>query len=148
MSVLIRKGTREDCKALLSLIKELAVFEKAPKEVVVTKEILQKDFNDNVFDFFVAEERGNVKGIALFFIKYSTWKGKCIYLDDIVVTEKARGQGIGKLLFEALITHAKQLGVNKIDWQVLNWNEKAINFYEKFNAEFDDEWVNGKLMLK
>ena len=144
----IRKGTADDCDGLLKLIKELATFEKAPDEVEVTTEELQQDFSDKVFDFFVATLDGEIVGIALYFIKYSTWKGKCIYLDDIVVKENSRSKGIGKLLFDEIVRKAQQMGVRKIDWQVLNWNERAIKFYRRFNAKFDDEWINCKLGRK
>lgn len=144
----IRKGTSGDCEGLLKLIKELATFEKAPEEVEVTTDELKKDFSDKVFDFYVAIQKNEVVGIALYFVKYSTWKGKCIYLDDIVVRENSRSQGIGKLLFDEIVREGKQLGVRKIDWQVLNWNERAIKFYKRFNAKFDDEWMNCKLGRK
>lgn len=144
----IRRGIVNDCAGLLALIKELAAYEKAPLEVEVTVEELQEDFKEKVFDFFVAIHENEVIGIALFFIKYSTWKGKCIYLDDIVVKENMRGKRIGKLLFDEIVKEAKRLNVRKIDWQVLDWNEPAIGFYKRFNAHFDGEWINCKLTRK
>ena len=144
-NVIIRKGREKDLEDVLRLVKQLALFEKAPEEVVVTADEYKKDFTEKVFDFLVAEQNEKILGIALFFTKYSTWKGKCIYLDDIVVDEQFRSKGIGHQLFTALIAHCKEQKVRKLDWQVLNWNEHAIRFYKKFDAVFDDEWLNGKI---
>ena len=94
---------------------------------------------------FVAEEEGFIYGFALYYIRYSTWKGQAMYLEDIVVTEKARGKGIGKLLFDRLIEESREKGFIRMEWQVLEWNEPAINFYKKYKAEFDGEWLNGSI---
>ncbi|HVA98369.1 MAG TPA: GNAT family N-acetyltransferase [Bacteroidia bacterium] len=148
MEYLIRKGEKQDIPALLSLIKELALFEKAPNEVVVTIQDLEQDgFSKNaVFTFFVAETvEKQIVGIALYYIKYSTWKGKCIFLEDIIVKESFRKFGIGKKLFLEVVKVAKAIKVKRMEWQVLNWNESAIAFYKKLNAQFDDEWINCKL---
>lgn len=145
MKIKVRKAQKKDLPSVLSLIKELAAYEKAPKEVKVTVQELEKDGfgKRKFFECFVAEsEKNKVVGIALYYIKYSTWKGKCIYLDDIIVTETLRGHGIGKQLFEAVIRVAKKMKVRKLEWQVLNWNKPAINFYKKYSTVFDDEWVN------
>lgn len=142
--MLIRRAVKEDCPRLLELVKELALYEKAPDEVTVTLEHFQDSgFGQNpVWWAFAAEENGVILGFALYYIRYSTWKGQAMYLEDILVTESARGKGIGKLLFEELIKEAAEKKLNRIIWQVLEWNEPAINFYKKFNANFDPEWVN------
>lgn len=136
--------------ATLELITELAVYEKAPNEVVTTEQQLIEDgFGpDKIFDIFVAEKEGRIVGIALYYTKYSTWKGRCLFLEDIIVTEKLRGQGIGKLLFEEVVLVAKQRGVQRMEWQVLDWNEPALNFYRKYNAILDGEWLNGKFTFE
>jgi len=142
--ITIRRAVESDCPRLLELINELALYEKAPEEVTVTLEHFTKSgFGDQpVWWAFVAEENGVVQGFALYYIRYSTWKGQRMYLEDILVTEAMRGKGIGKLLFDRLIEEAKEKGFNGIVWQVLEWNEPAINFYKKYNASFDPEWVN------
>ena len=147
---IIRKGELADVPRALELVKELATYEKAPNEVEVTvAEMENWGFGaDKVFDFFVGECQGNIEGIALFYYKYSTWKGKCIFLEDIIVTEKMRGKGIGKLLFEEVVKVAKEKKVRRMEWQVLDWNETAINFYKKYNSLFDGEWINCKLTDK
>ncbi|MBU7577926.1 MAG: GNAT family N-acetyltransferase [Flavihumibacter sp.] len=142
--ITIRRAVESDCPRLLELINELALYEKAPEEVTVTLEHFTKSgFGEQpVWWAFVAEENGVVQGFALYYIRYSTWKGQRMYLEDILVTEAMRGKGIGKLLFDRLIEEAKEKGLNGIVWQVLEWNEPAINFYKKYNASFDPEWVN------
>lgn len=147
MSTLIRRAERKDCPRLLELIRELAVYEKAPQEVTVTLTHFEESgFGDQpVWWAFVAEVDGLVEGFALYYIRYSTWKGQRMYLEDIVVTEKMRGKGLGKLLFDALIEEAKQKQFKGMVWQVLDWNEPAINFYKKYNANFDPEWINCSL---
>jgi GNAT superfamily N-acetyltransferase len=142
--ITIRRAVEADCPRLLELINELALYEKAPEEVTVTLEHFTKSgFGEQpVWWAFVAEENGVVQGFALYYIRYSTWKGQRMYLEDILVTEAMRGKGVGKLLFDRLIEEAKEKGLNGIVWQVLEWNEPAINFYKKFNASFDPEWVN------
>ncbi|MDI9364195.1 MAG: GNAT family N-acetyltransferase [Flavobacterium sp.] len=142
----LRTAVKEDCKRLLELIKELAVYEKAPDEVIVTLEHFEESgFGKNrVWWAFVAEdEQQVVQGFALYYIRYSTWKGKCIYLEDLLVTEQMRGKGIGKLLFEAVMNETKNRGFKRMCWQVLDWNEPAINFYKKYNATLNPEWMNG-----
>jgi GNAT superfamily N-acetyltransferase len=147
MNVIIRKGKKEDLAQVLALIKELAHYEHAPDAVTNTIEDMENDgFGSRpIYELIVAEYIGNIVGLAIFFIKYSTWKGKGIYLDDIIVTENFRGKGIGKELFEAVIKFSKDYSAKGLWWQVLEWNEPAINFYNKYNAELDGEWINGKL---
>ena len=144
MSITIRRAVKEDCPRLLELVQELAEYERAPQEVTVTLDHFEESgFGPNpVWWAFVAEENGTILGFALYYIRYSTWKGQRMYLEDIIVTEAARGRGIGALLMERLIAEAKERKFNAIVWQVLEWNEPAINFYKKFNASFDGEWVN------
>ena len=140
----IRRAVREDCARILELVKELAEYERAPDEVTVSLEHFeQSGFGDKpVWWAFVAEQNGKVEGFALYYVRFSTWKGQRMYLEDFLVTEKLRGQGIGKKLFDKLLIEAKEKGFNGIVWQVLEWNEPAINFYKKYRASFDSEWVN------
>lgn len=146
MAVIIRKGKKEDCNAVLELINELAVYEKAADQVEVSIQDLEEDgFGKNaIYNLLVAEKDNVIIGIALYYTKYSTWKGKCIYLEDLIVTEKERGIGVGKMLFEELIKIAAAQNSGRMEWQVLDWNEPAINFYKKYNAELDEEWFNGR----
>ena len=147
MDVIIRKGTEDDLEQTLNLVKELAAYENAPQEVEVTvEEMLKWGFaKDKQFDFFVAEDNKRIIGMALYYFKYSTWKGKCLFLEDIIVTQTERSKGIGKLLFEQVAIVAKQEKVRRMEWQVLDWNEPAIKFYKKYNSHFDAEWLNCKL---
>ena len=147
--ITIRKGTPADVEPALLLIKELAAFEKAPEQVINTVEQMLIDgYGEKpIFDLLFAEADQKIAGIAIYFIKYSTWKGKCLYLDDIVVQESLRGKGIGKQLFDAVVAEAKLCNCQQLQWQVLNWNEPAINFYKKYDTVFDAEWINCKITL-
>jgi len=141
----IRKAVKEDCPRLLELVRELAIYEKAPQEVTVSLQHFEDSgFGGNpVWWAFVAEVNGTVEGFALYYIRYSTWKGQRMYLEDLIITEKMRGKGLGKLLFDALIAETKEKKFSGMVWQVLAWNEPAINFYKKYyNASFDPEWIN------
>jgi ribosomal protein S18 acetylase RimI-like enzyme len=141
----IRKAVKGDCPAMLELVRELALYEKAPDEVTVDPQHFEASgFGQNpVWWAFVAEtDTKEVVGFALYYIRYSTWKGQVMYLEDILVTASMRGQGIGHQLVDQLIVEAKEKGFKRIVWQVLEWNEPAINFYKKYNAKFDPEWVN------
>jgi GNAT superfamily N-acetyltransferase len=143
----IRIATKEDCTRLLELINELALYEKAPHEVTVTlQEFEDAGFGKNpVWKAFVAENDGIIIGLALYYIRYSTWKGCRLYLEDLVVTEDFRGKGIGKSLFDKIIVEAKEQGYSGMVWQVLDWNEPALNFYKKYEANVESGWLNASL---
>ena len=144
MEIKIRKAVRKDCARMMELIQELATYEKAPDEVTVSLSHFEESgFGANpVWWAFVAEVSGVVVGMALYYVRYSTWKGQRMYLEDLLVTEEMRGKKIGSLLFDALIQEAKDKKFIGMNWQVLDWNEPAINFYKKYNARFDPEWLN------
>ncbi|MEO6218983.1 MAG: GNAT family N-acetyltransferase [Ginsengibacter sp.] len=149
--VKIRKAIKVDCKRMMELIQELAVFEKAPEEVTVDfNHFVESGFGENpVWWAFVAEIDGIVQGFALYYIRYSTWKGQRMYLEDFLVDEKVRGYGIGKLLFDRLIEEAKEKKYSGIVWQVLDWNATAINFYNKYDGvEIDSGWLNCSYALR
>jgi GNAT superfamily N-acetyltransferase len=147
MSAIIRIGVKSDLPRVLELIKELAVFENAPNEVEVSvDEMMNWGFGqDKIFDFFVLEKESVIEGIAVYYYKYSTWKGKCLFLEDIIVTESERKNGYGKLLFNEVVKVAKAKKVRRMEWQVLDWNTAAIEFYKKYQANLDGEWINCKL---
>lgn len=147
MSFEIRKGMQEDINGLYCLVQELALFEKAPDEVVTTEEEYKRLFYDKLFDFIVAEDEGKIVGIALYYFTFSTWKGKMLYLEDFVVRKACRGQGIGKALFDAVIEEAKRTDCALMKWEVLDWNANAIRFYERYDATFEKGWWNGKIYL-
>jgi GNAT superfamily N-acetyltransferase len=147
MKINIRKGTKEDLPQVLGLIKELAIFERQPEAVTNTiEDMIEDGFGTHpIYGLIVAEDGEKILGMAIYFTKYSTWKGRGIYLEDLLVTESERGKGIGKKLFEEVIKVSKEANAKQLAWQVLDWNEPAIKFYNKFIAELDGEWINGKL---
>ncbi|BAU54503.1 GNAT family N-acetyltransferase [Mucilaginibacter gotjawali] len=147
MNVKIRIAKKEDCPRLLELVNELALFERAPEEVTVTlQEFEDAGFGEKpVWKAFVAEVDGSIVAFAVYYIRYSTWKGCRMYLEDLIVTEAMRGKGVGKLLFDRLIVEAKEMGFNGMAWQVLDWNEPAIKFYKKYEAGIEAGWLNGSL---
>lgn len=150
MEIKIRRAEKEDCPRLMELVHELAVYERAPDEVTVTlQHFVESGFGPNpVWWAFVSEVDGVVQGFALYYIRYSTWKGQRMYLEDILVTEQMRGKGLGKLLFDRLIVEAKEKKFHGMMWQVLEWNEPAINFYKKYyKADIDPEWLNCSLVF-
>jgi len=146
--VVLRKAEKKDVAAILELIRELAALEHAPGEVTLTTLELEKDgFGlKPLFWVILAELNGNIVGMSFWYIAYSTWKGKCLYLEDIIVKEKFRGRGIGKMLFDATVREAAQMNAARMMWQVLDWNTPAIEFYQnKYGAEISSEWLNGRL---
>lgn len=147
MSIQIREAKVEDCQAMMDLVHELALYEKAHNEVTVTmEEFIESGFGPNpVWGAFVAEDENKIIGISLYYIRYSTWKGRRLYLEDLIVHEPYRGKGIGKLLLDRTVAFAKEKKYSGMMWQVLDWNEPAINFYAKYDAKFDGEWVNVNL---
>ncbi|WP_309640102.1 GNAT family N-acetyltransferase [Flavobacterium sp.] len=138
----IRKGRKEDMSAVLDLIQELATFEKEPDAVVVTVADLERDgFQENpLFYTFVAEVGDEIVGMALYYYRYSTWKGRTIHLEDLIVKEKMRGSGLGFALYAAIIMQGKKEGVRRIEWAVLDWNTPAIDFYKKSGAKVLEDW--------
>jgi GNAT superfamily N-acetyltransferase len=140
--MIIRKGTSADMGAVLDLIKELAIYEKEPEAVVVTVEDLVKDgFGEQpLFKTFVAEIEGKIIGMALYYYRYSTWKGKTIHLEDLIVTESMRGTGAGYALYKEIIRQGEIDNVRRIEWNVLDWNLPAIKFYEKSGAKVLSDW--------
>ena len=144
MKTIIRRAVKDDCARLLELVQELATYERAPDDVTVTLDhFTESGFGKQpVWWAFVAEVDETIVGFALYYIRYSTWKGQAMYLEDILITNEMRGKGIGKLLFDRLIEEAREKKFNRIIWQVLDWNEPAINFYKKYKADFDAGWIN------
>lgn len=145
----IRTGKEEDLPMALKLIRELAVFERAKDEVTNTLDRMRVDgFGpEPVFGFLVAERDSEIIGLSLFYYRYSTWKGRCLYLEDLIVTESERRKGIGTALFERTMELAKEKNCVRMNWQVLDWNEPAINFYRKYHAHLDHEWINCSLPI-
>lgn len=147
--LVIRKGGAGDINSLLALIKDLAEYEKAAHEVSTTAEELARDFAAGRFEFLVAELSGNgIIGISLYYPRYSTWKGYCYYLEDLYVKSEFRGHGYGKQLLVATAERAREAGAKRLDWQVLDWNDSAVKFYEKLGAHIEKEWWNCKWWLK
>lgn len=144
---ILRRAVKEDCPRLLELVHELALFEKAPEEVTVTLEhFTESGFGkEPVWGAFVVSVNDRIEGFALYYVRYSTWKGQRMYLEDLIVTEKMRGKGLGKLLFEKVLEEAKEKKFHGMVWQVLDWNEPAIQFYKKYNARFESGWVTCSL---
>ncbi len=147
--MIIRKSTPADIPAMFELVKELAIYEKALDQVSNTPEQMLADgFGENpIFGAVVAEENGSIVGMSLYYFRYSTWKGKRLYLEDLIVQEAMRGRGIGEALIQATIAVAKETNCTGLMWQVLDWNEPAINFYKKLGTRLDDEWINVHLDL-
>ena len=143
----LRVATKQDCPRLLELVNELALFERAPEEVTVTlSEFEDAGFGEKpVWKAYVAEVDGVIVAMALYYVRYSTWKGCRLFLEDLIVTEEYRGQGIGKSLFDRIIIETKEKGFSGMVWQVLDWNEPALNFYKKYEAGLEAGWLNASL---
>lgn len=147
MNIEIRKAIEADLKIIHELVGELAVYEKAADEFIASLEEYQQDYKAGIFDALVAEASGEVVGMALYYMAYSTWKGRMMYLEDFVVKETFRRYGIGQLLFDAFLAEAQSQGCRLVKWQVLDWNTPAIKFYEKNDAVIEKEWWNGKIFF-
>ncbi len=145
VEIKIRAAVKNDCPAMLALIKELAVFERAPNEVTVSLETFENaGFGANpMYMAWVAELHQHVIGLALTYIRYSTWKGPQLYLEDLIVSANYRNLKIGKKLFETVIEYAREKKYSAVRWQVLDWNTPAIDFYKKYPIEMSSEWLNG-----
>lgn len=149
MTVKIRKMTASDIPGIHTLVRELAAYERGLHKVTTTPESYLGDFEDGIFDAYVAESDGEIVGMALYFMAFSTWRGRMLYLEDFIVRESMRGAGIGKLLFDAFLEEARKQDVAMVKWQVLEWNEPGINFYRKYpGVEFDGEWVDCKILFR
>ncbi len=148
-NTIIRKGTKSDMPRVLELIKELALYEKAPDEVLISEEtLLTEGFGPNkLFDTLVAETDNEIVGMLLYYPVFSTWKGRSIYLEDFVVADSHRRKGIGQLLIDALVQEARSAKAKKIRWQVLDWNSPAIEFYKKISATLENSWIDCTLTL-
>ncbi|MCW5911702.1 MAG: GNAT family N-acetyltransferase [Cyclobacteriaceae bacterium] len=142
--MIIRKGQQKDIPRVFELVMELAEYERAPHEVTNSiKQMEQDGFGENpLFGFFVAEDEDGIQGISLYYYRYSTWKGKRLYLEDIIVTESKRSKGLGKALFDATMKQAIEAACTGMMWQVLDWNKPAIAFYQSYGSKLDNEWVN------
>jgi GNAT superfamily N-acetyltransferase len=147
MEIYIRKALSRDLQAIHGLVAELAEYEKAPNEFIASLEEYQLDFQAGIFDAIVSEVEGTVVGMALYYMAYSTWKGKMLYLEDFVVQAPYRRYGIGQMLFDQFLTEAQTQGCRLVKWQVLDWNTPAVKFYEKNGAIIEKEWWTGKLFF-
>jgi len=148
MEIILRKAKKADLPAIHELVRELAIYEKAEHEFTASLEDYYRDFEADIFDAHVAEVDGEVVGMALYYMTYSTWKGRMFYLEDFVVKEAYRRYGIGQRLFDAFVAEARRRECRMAKWQVLDWNEPAVNFYKKNNAVIESNWWNGKLFFE
>jgi GNAT superfamily N-acetyltransferase len=148
--MIIRKGKKEDLNQVFELVLELAAFESSVDEVKTSIRDMEGDCfgPDPVFNFLVAENNEGIIGLSIFYYRYSTWKGRLLYLEDLIVTEKYRRRGVGTRLMEATIKEAKINNCNGVQWQVLEWNEPALAFYEKYHPVLDGEWINCRIDKK
>ncbi len=146
-TVQIRQAERRDIPSIFALVQKLALYENAPEAVITSVKTYELDFDESHFEALVAEHEGEIIGMALYYMAFSTWKGKMLYLEDFVVKETHRRYGAGQLLFDAFLAKAKEKKCSLVKWQVLDWNEPAIRFYEKNNAIIEQEWWNGKIFL-
>ncbi len=148
MNITIRPATEADLPAIHALVYELAVYEKEPEAVETTPAEYAEDFRQGLFEAQVAEIDGKIVGMTLYFMAYSSWRGKMLYLDDFVVNEAYRRNGVGQLLFDAFVEEGRRRGCRLVKWQVLDWNEPALNFYRKNRAIIETGWWNGKILFK
>ncbi|MEO1515260.1 MAG: GNAT family N-acetyltransferase [Bacteroidota bacterium] len=146
-SIRTRKATKDDLAAIHGLVYELAVYEKEPDALTATLEDYERDFAAGIFQAIVAEQEDQIVGMALYYMTYSTWKGRMMYLEDFVVTQSHRQQGIGQLLFDAFLSVAREENARLAKWQVLDWNEPALRFYQKNGASIETNWWTGKIFL-
>ncbi len=146
--ITVRKAKKRDLAAIYGLVQELAVYEKEPNAVTATLEDYQNDFEAGIFEANVALDGEDVVGTTIYYMSYSTWKGKMLYLEDFVVREAYRKNGVGQLLFDAYLAVAKEKKAVMVKWQVLDWNEPALNFYIKNNAIIEKNWWSGKIFLE
>ncbi len=147
MHTVIRSGTTNDLKAIHQMVIDLAIYEKEPDAVTATLSDYRRDYRAGIFDFLVAEQADSLVGMAIYYMTYSTWKGRMLYLEDFFVEPAFRRQGVGHRLFDAFLDIAKEKKCNLVKWQVLDWNEPALSFYEQYDAEIETNWYNGKLYL-
>ncbi|NIJ44484.1 hypothetical protein FHR24_000923 [Wenyingzhuangia heitensis] len=142
MNILIRKGNIDDANEIFTLINDLAVFEQEPEAVEVTIEDIKNDGfgNQPKFEVFIAELNNSIVGMALFYYRYSTWKGKTLHLEDLIVKEVNRGKGVGKLLYNRILKYAFEQKIKRVEWAVLEWNTPAVEFYKNSGAEVFDDW--------
>jgi GNAT superfamily N-acetyltransferase len=145
---IIRKAEKQDIAAIYNMVYELAVFEKEPEALKIAIQDYEEAFSEKLFESVVAELDGKIIGIAVFYMTFSTWRGKCLYLEDFYVKPEFRKMGVGQKLFDAYITEAKSKGAKQAKWQVLDWNEVGLNFYSRNNAEIEKNWWNGKLYFE
>jgi GNAT superfamily N-acetyltransferase len=145
--ITVRKAIPSDLPAIHGLVRELAIYEKAEEEFVATLEDYERDFEEGIFEALVAETGGKVVGMALFYMAYSTWKGRMMFLEDFVVKESSRRYGVGQRLFDAFLEEARRRECRMVKWQVLDWNKPAIRFYEKNSAVIEKGWWNGKIFF-
>ncbi|MCB0561186.1 MAG: GNAT family N-acetyltransferase [Lewinellaceae bacterium] len=146
--ITVRRGEQADLPAVHALVHELARYERAEHEFTASVADYRRDFDAGYFETLVAESGEKIVGMALYYTSYSTWKGRMLYLEDFVVQEACRGQGIGRVLFDAFLEQARQKGCRLAKWQILDWNEPALNFYEKYRAVIEKEWWNGKIFFE
>jgi GNAT superfamily N-acetyltransferase len=148
MQTRVRLAQHEDLPAIHNLVRELAIYEKAEHEFTASLEEYRRDFEAGIFEALVAENSVDVVGMALFYMTYSTWKGRMLYLEDFVIRESHRRQGIGQLLFDGFLEQARRKECRLVKWQVLDWNQPALRFYEKYDATIEKEWWNGKIFFE
>lgn len=147
MEIKIRMATIADMEAVHQLVNELAIYEKEPEAFVAPLSAYQEDFINGIFEVQVAETAGKIIGMVFYYMAYSTWKGRMLYLEDFVVAQEWRGKGVGQLLFDRFLQTAREKKCAMVKWQVLDWNIKAINFYEKNGATIEDGWYNVKIIF-